>query len=214
MFVYTKKISTHGSIALFLSLFAACSTPPNRGDGATSSRAVTPSLNSAVTESQATIHQPSNEAKPTEVANDSDFTNDNLSGNNLGVAMLDGARVGEEIALRALALVGKPYRYGGADLDGFDCSGLVYFIYHQLGMEVPRTAKQQQQAAVHVARKALVPGDLVFFKIKRSKGVSHVGVYVGDNRFVHAPQSGKPIELRTLDDHYFASRWVAAGRFD
>jgi cell wall-associated NlpC family hydrolase len=212
MFVYTTKISTRGSIALLLSLCAACSTPPNRGDGTTSGRTVTPSSNDTVP--QATVHQPSYEPKPTEVANDSDFINDNLSGANLGAAMLDGARVGEEIALRALALVGKPYRYGGADLDGFDCSGLVYFIYHQLGMEVPRTAKQQQQAAVHVARKALVPGDLVFFKIRRNKGVSHVGVYVGDNRFVHAPQSGKPIELRTLDDHYFESRWVAAGRFD
>lgn len=127
--------------------------------------------------------------------------------------VLNAASLGEEVALRALALVGKPYRYGGADLDGFDCSGLVYFIYHQLGIDVPRTAHDQQHESMRVKRQALTPGDLVFFKL-RGRVVSHVGIYVGDNRFVHAPQSGKAIELRALDDQYFASRWVAAGRFD
>jgi len=72
--------------------------------------------------------------------------------------------VGEEIALRALALVGKPYRYGGADLQGFDCSGLVFYIHDTLGMIVPRTAADQQRAAISVDRSALQPGDLLFFK--------------------------------------------------
>ena len=119
---------------------------------------------------------------------------------------------GEEIALRAMALVGKPYRYGGADLDGFDCSGLVYFIHQAMGIAAPRTAAQQQQAAMSVPRAQLLPGDLVFFKTTSRNQVSHVGIYVGDNRFVHAPQTGKLIELRTLDDAYYGSRLIGTGR--
>jgi cell wall-associated NlpC family hydrolase len=121
-------------------------------------------------------------------------------------------RIGDEIAVRAISLVGLPYRYGGADLDGFDCSGLVYFIYHDLGFDVPRTAADQQRAAVSVDRRKLKPGDLVFFRTRGSR-VSHVGVYVGEDRFVHAPQTGKSIELRSLDDDYYGPRFVAAGRF-
>lgn len=121
--------------------------------------------------------------------------------------------IGDEIALRALALVGKPYRYGGADLQGFDCSGMVYFIHQALGIEVPRTAADQQRAALSVNKSALRPGDLLFFTTTRSQRISHVGVYVGENRFVHAPQTGKLIELRTLDDVYYGPRLVGSGRF-
>ncbi len=119
--------------------------------------------------------------------------------------------LGEEVAVRAIALVGKPYRYGGADLDGFDCSGLVFYIYHELGVEVPRTAAEQHHIAAVVSRDELQPGDLLFFRIKR-KRISHVGIYVGDNRFVHAPQSGKRIQLRSLTEKYYARHWVSAGR--
>jgi murein DD-endopeptidase len=121
-------------------------------------------------------------------------------------------RYGDELALRAIALVGKPYRYGGADLAGFDCSGLVYFIHQAVGIEVPRTAADQQRAATSIDREALQPGDLLFFRTTRAKRTSHVGVYVGENRFVHAPQSGKLIELRTLDDQYYGKRLVGTGR--
>ena len=121
------------------------------------------------------------------------------------------SRIGDEIAVRAISMVGLPYRYGGADLDGFDCSGLVYFIYRDLGIDVPRTAVDQQRAALLVERRHLQPGDLVFFRT-RGRHVSHVGVYVGEDRFVHAPQTGKSIELRSLDDQYYGPRFVAAGR--
>jgi murein DD-endopeptidase len=121
-------------------------------------------------------------------------------------------RYGDEIALRAIALVGKPYRYGGADLKGFDCSGMVYFIHQALGLEVPRTAAEQQRAALSIDKSALQPGDLLFFRTTRAKRTSHVGVYVGENRFVHAPQSGKLIELRTLDDQYYGKRLIGTGR--
>ncbi len=128
-----------------------------------------------------------------------------------GVAVMD--RLGDEIALRALSLVGKPYRYGGADLQGFDCSGMVYFIHQALGIEVPRTAADQQHAAMTVSKSALQPGDLLFFRTTSARRISHVGVYVGENRFVHAPQSGKLIEVRTLDDQYYGPRLAGTGRF-
>ena len=121
-------------------------------------------------------------------------------------------RLGDEIALRAISLVGKPYRYGGADLQGFDCSGMVYFIHHALGIEVPRTAAEQKRAAMSVDKAALQPGDLLFFKTTHQARISHVGVYVGENRFVHAPQSGRLIELRNLDDQYYGPRLVGTGR--
>ncbi len=119
---------------------------------------------------------------------------------------------GDEIALRAISLVGKPYRYGGADLQGFDCSGMVYFIHQALGIEVPRTAADQQRASMSVARSALLPGDLLFFRTTSGPRMSHVAVYVGENRFVHAPQSGRLIELRLLDDTYYGPRLAATGR--
>jgi len=120
--------------------------------------------------------------------------------------------LGDEIALRAIAQVGTPYRYGGADLDGFDCSGLVYFIHRELGLTVPRTAAEQYQASTPVNVHGLVPGDLLFFRTTRSKRITHVAIYAGGGRFVHAPQTGRTIELRGLQDDYYGPRLVGAGR--
>lgn len=122
-----------------------------------------------------------------------------------------GESLGNELAIRAISLVGHPYRYGGADLDGFDCSGLVVFIHEQLGLRVPRTAADQHKAARKVARAQLEPGDLLFFRTQ-GRRISHVGVYVGNSRFVHAPQSGRLIELRSIDDAYYGRHLVEAGR--
>lgn len=127
-----------------------------------------------------------------------------------GITVTTG--LGDEIALRALSLVGKPYRYGGADLQGFDCSGMVYFIHQALGITVPRTAADQQRAALSVVKSALQPGDLLFFRTTSAQRISHVGVYVGENRFVHAPQSGRLIEVRTLEDQYYGPRLAGTGR--
>jgi murein DD-endopeptidase len=122
------------------------------------------------------------------------------------------ASLGDEIALRALAQVGKPYRYGGADLNGFDCSGLVFFIHHELGLTAPRTAAEQYTASQPVNVHRLEPGDLLFFRTTKRRQVSHVGIYAGGGRFIHAPQSGRSIELRDLDDEYYGPRLVGAGR--
>jgi murein DD-endopeptidase len=119
---------------------------------------------------------------------------------------------GDEVTLRAIAQVGKPYRYGGADLNGFDCSGLVYFIHRELGVTVPRTAAEQYSASTPVNVRRLEPGDLLFFRTTKRKRVTHVGIYAGGGRFIHAPQTGREIELRELSDDYYGPRLVGAGR--
>lgn len=124
---------------------------------------------------------------------------------------LPSENLGNEIALRAMAQIGRAYRYGGADLEGFDCSGLVYFIHQELGLSAPRTAQQQFNAASPVTRDDLVPGDLVFFRFSGAR-ISHVGIYAGEGRFIHAPQTGRNVEFKRLDDAYYARYFAGAGR--
>lgn len=119
--------------------------------------------------------------------------------------------LGERIAVSALAQVGRPYLFGGSTPQGFDCSGLVRFAYLGAGISVPRTTVDQYRAAREVKIGKLAPGDLLFFRID-SRKVSHVAIYAGDGRFVHAPQTGKAVETRQLDDAYYRKRLVSAGR--
>ncbi|MGH8175584.1 MAG: C40 family peptidase [Steroidobacter sp.] len=119
--------------------------------------------------------------------------------------------LGNEIAMRAISLLGAPYKWGGNGPTSFDCSGLVRFVHDQLGIETPRTAAEQFAAARPVQVSGLTPGDLLFFKIN-GKRVSHVAIYTGEGRFIHAPQTGRPVELRTLDDEYYRPRLAGAGR--
>lgn len=120
--------------------------------------------------------------------------------------------MGEEIAAFALRLRGSPYRYGGATRAGFDCSGLVFYSHRQMGLSVPRTSRDQAESARQIKESKLRRGDLVFFKIG-SRHVNHVGIYVGDRRFVHAPGAGKAVTVNSLDDDYYAQRFSSAGRY-
>jgi murein DD-endopeptidase len=119
--------------------------------------------------------------------------------------------VGNEVAIRAISLLGAPYEWGGNGPTTFDCSGLVRFIHDQLGIFVPRTAAEQFSAATPVDLRNLEPGDLLFFRIK-GRQISHVAIYTGEGRFVHAPQTGRPVELRMLDDDFYRPRLAGAGR--
>jgi cell wall-associated NlpC family hydrolase len=105
----------------------------------------------------------------------------------------------------ARKMVGAPYRYGGADPRGFDCSGLVYYSYLQAGMRIPRTTSEQYRQSKDVEPSQLQPGDLLFFTISRNKP-SHVGIYAGQGRFIHAPSSGKSVSYASLSDNYWKER--------
>ena len=120
---------------------------------------------------------------------------------------------GEKIVGIAATLLGTPYRFGGdSPKRGFDCSGLVFYSFEQVGVKVPRTAADQRKAAERVQRANLEPGDLVFFRSSKGR-VDHVGIYAGDGRFIHAPNSGKVVSYAYLDDPYYRSHYVSAGRF-
>ena len=118
---------------------------------------------------------------------------------------------GQEVAARALAMVGTPYRYGGASPEqGFDCSGLVWYSHRHSGIDVPRTSRDQFRAATKVSLQSVVPGDIMFFQDEAK--LAHVGIYLGDGRFVHAPASGRLVSVASLSSPYYQGQLVAVGR--
>ena len=121
-----------------------------------------------------------------------------------------GQSVGQRAAAVALDQVGVRYRYGGAGPDGFDCSGLVQYAYRRAGLAVPRTTGQLWAAAEQVPRSDLQAGDLLFFSIEGK--MSHVGLYLGQDRFVHAPQSGRSVSVASLRAPFYRSALLRAGR--
>jgi murein DD-endopeptidase len=112
----------------------------------------------------------------------------------------------------AASMVGKPYRYGGRSPQGFDCSGLVYFSYRRAGLDVPRSTHSQRTSSRKVSLSRLGRGDLLFFD-QEGKRSSHVGIYLGRDRFVHAPSSGKRVRIDSLNDPYWQKHLVDARRF-
>jgi cell wall-associated NlpC family hydrolase len=109
----------------------------------------------------------------------------------------------------ALAQLGVPYRYGGSTpQQGFDCSGLVQYSYTAAGVKIPRTSRAQLEATAPVPLSDAQPGDLVFFQ---GPQYSHVGIYLGAGRFVHAPQTGRSVEIGSLGSSWYRARFVRAG---
>lgn len=123
-----------------------------------------------------------------------------------------GARPsGYEVSGTALRFRGTPYRLGGADPRGFDCSGLVRYVFGQHGEPMPRTVSEQYAAGKAVTPSALQAGDLVFFSTT-APGPTHVGIVIGGDAFVHAPASSGVVRVERLSASYWATRFIGARR--
>lgn len=111
--------------------------------------------------------------------------------------------------------LGTPYVWGGTSPSGFDCSGLVQYSYSQNGISVPRTSEQQYAYTANsriTDKSQLLPGDMVFFNT--SGTASHVGIYIGNNQFIHAPSPGKVVRINNLDEKYYNDHFAGGGRVD
>jgi cell wall-associated NlpC family hydrolase len=118
----------------------------------------------------------------------------------------------ESILEAATALLGTPYRYGGSTPAGFDCSGFVGYVLEQHGIDVPRSSAAMYRAVEQISFDELEPGDLVFFR-GYQPGPSHVGIYVGDGEFIHAPSTGRTVSFDKIDDpSYWGRRQIGAAR--
>jgi murein DD-endopeptidase len=116
----------------------------------------------------------------------------------------------QEVVDTATSMIGIPYRYGGSTPKGFDCSGLVQYSYNAAGLSVPRTSGEQYSAAQPIGLADAEPGDLLFFNFDRR--ISHVAIYLGNQRFVHAPSSGKRVSIASLDNPIYRQHFARAGR--
>lgn len=128
----------------------------------------------------------------------------------MGQSVADRA---SELVMNAMGFLGVPYRRGGSTIEaGFDCSGFVRAIYEQtLGLVLPRSAHEQAAATERIDRTDLQPGDLVFFNTMR-RAFSHVGIYVGNGKFIHAPRPGGAIRVEDMGGAYWAKRFDGARR--
>jgi cell wall-associated NlpC family hydrolase len=118
-----------------------------------------------------------------------------------------------DLVFNAIAYLGVPYHRGGTSVEsGFDCSGFVKAIYQQtVGLALPRKAEQQAAATQHIEQRDLQPGDLVFFNTLR-RAFSHVGIYIGDGKFVHSPKPGSEVRIENMSLSYWRDRFNGARR--
>ncbi|GGN93843.1 C40 family peptidase [Saccharibacillus kuerlensis] len=117
---------------------------------------------------------------------------------------------GESLSESVNEYVGVPYKWGGTTKNGMDCSGFILAVFDHFNIDLPRVSRDQAKTGTPVARENLRPGDLVFFNTS-GKGISHVGIYVENNKFAHA-SSSKGVTLSRMDQGYFATRYVTARR--
>ncbi len=117
---------------------------------------------------------------------------------------------GQAVVDYAKQFIGTPYVYGGSSPSGFDCSGFVKYVYNHFGVNLTRSSYSQVNEGTYVARSELQPGDLVFFGTKGN--VHHVGIYVSDGNFIHAPKPGKTVRIETLNSGYYNNNYYTAKR--
>jgi cell wall-associated NlpC family hydrolase len=116
----------------------------------------------------------------------------------------------KEIVRFAKTFVGTPYRSGGTSYKGVDCSGLVFAVYREFDIELPRTSLDQSRVGEAVDPSKLNPADLVFFKTSKRSSVTHVGIYAGGGKFVHASTSDRRVRVDNLNDSYYRRRFTGA----
>ncbi|NWD84658.1 C40 family peptidase [Pseudomonas reactans] len=122
----------------------------------------------------------------------------------------------ENVVDRAHELLGTPYKWGGTSADqGFDCSSLLVYLFKtEANIQIPRTTEAMQRSTAEtIKRNALKPGDAVFFKGNGRGQVSHVGLYIGDGKFIHSPRTGKRIRIDSLSNNYWNKNYTTAKRF-
>lgn len=134
-------------------------------------------------------------------------------GSQIKQARSDVGEKASDLVMNAMGFLGVPYRYGGSSAEsGFDCSGLVRTVFEQsVGKVLPRRANEQAQATEKIDRSELKPGDLVFFDTMR-RAFSHVGIYVGEGKFIHAPRSGGAVRVEDMRQAYWQTRFNGARR--
>lgn len=123
-----------------------------------------------------------------------------------------GSADGQSLVQTAMSYLGAPYRRGGTSRGGVDCSGLVYAVCRQHGISLPRSSRDMYGHGDPVSKQDLQPGDLVFFKNTYRSGISHVGIYIGNNQFVHAVQPGRGVQVTSLSSSYYVAHWAGAYR--
>ena len=131
------------------------------------------------------------------------------------ISNIDRTQGSQELMLHSMGLVGTPYRWGGSSTaTGFDCSGMIQFVYkNALGVSLPRSARDMAAASRKIPDNQLKAGDLVFFNTGGSSQYSHVGLYIGNGEFIHAPSSGKTIKTEKLSSPYYAKHYLGAHTF-
>lgn len=117
-------------------------------------------------------------------------------------------QINEQVVLIAKQYLGVPYVWGGEMPSGFDCSGFVQYVHRRLGVDLSRTTYTQVDEGITVSREDLKQGDLVFFK--KNGDIHHVGIYIGNNQFIHAPQTGDKVKISNLSDRndYYTARRI------
>lgn len=181
----------------------------------------TPPASAVLPAPPANTVKPADAAKPNELPKTSD--NPKAASERLGLVQAVSASVqsaadivfksAQDVTDHALDLIGVRYRFGGQTPEkGLDCSGLVKYVFEQVtGVSMPRSAREQAKVGEKVDREDLQPGDLVFFNTRRA-AFSHVGIYLGDNEFVHAPRKKSSVKIANIDGQYWKKRFNGARR--